>query len=259
MKRFVLVVTHFLSLIPLAVASAGQTTTQASATQSTAPTWERPRFAERASERAEMVDSQFTPPRAVPVTDPAVLDAMCQVPRHLFVPPAMQPVAYADRPLPIGHGQTISQPYIVALMTQCLKVKPGDKVLEIGTGSGYQAAVLSELTPHVFTVEIVGALAEAAVKRLKDLGYATVQVRAADGYYGWKEHAPYDAIIVTCAATHVPRPLFEQLKPGGILCIPIGRVWDIQRLVVVEKTAEGKVRSRSLLGVAFVPLTGRHN
>ncbi len=211
--------------------------------------WDRPRFKEKQKERDRMVDTQMRD-----VADKKVLQAMRDVPRHKFMPDKIQSYAYTDRPLSIGHGQTISQPYIVAYMTEQLALRPGDKVLEIGTGSGYQAAVLSELTPKVFSIEIIKKLAEPAAKRLKDLGYKTIKTKHADGYHGWKEHAPFDAIIVTCAATHVPPPLVEQLKEGGRMCIPVGGRFSFQELVFVKKK-DGKVRSRSLMGVRFVPLT----
>jgi protein-L-isoaspartate(D-aspartate) O-methyltransferase len=159
--------------------------------------------------------------------------------------------------LPIGYGQTISQPYIVALMTELLEAQAGDKVLEIGTGSGYQAAVLNELTPRVYTIEIVKPLYERAVKRLDKLGYKTIQTRLADGYDGWKEHAPFDGIIVTCAAGHVPPPLWEQLKEGGRMVIPVGGVYETQRLLVLTKQEGGKRQSRNVLPVRFVPMTGK--
>lgn len=186
----------------------------------------------------------------------AVLEAMREVPRHLFVPADQLGAAYADAPLPIGYGQTISQPYVVALMTELLDLKPGDKVLEIGTGSGYQAAVLSELTPCVYTIEIIPELARQAAERLQKLGYRTIEPRQGDGYHGWKEHAPFDAIIVTAAAGHVPPPLIEQLKPGGRIVIPIGGVYETQNLVVVTKDLDGRLRTRSVLPVTFVPMTG---
>ncbi len=189
------------------------------------------------------------------VSSAAVLEAMRKVPRHEFVPQPLQHRAYDDNPLPIGHGQTISQPYIVGYMTQALALKAGDRVLEIGTGSGYQAAVLAELTPHVYTIEIIKALGEEAAARLKRLGYKTVEVKVADGYFGWEEKGPFDAIIVTCAAGSVPPPLLKQLKPGGRMCIPVGPPGLFQDLVLVTKDAEGKVRTESLMGVAFVPLT----
>jgi protein-L-isoaspartate(D-aspartate) O-methyltransferase len=213
------------------------------------PVWERPRFEERQSERDHMVKTQMRD-----VKDEKVLEAMRNVPRHKFVPKYHQSSAYSDRPLSIGHGQTISQPYIVAYMTEALKLKPGHKVLEIGTGSAYQAAILSEITPHVYSIEIVKPLAESAKKRLKDLGYKTVETIYADGYHGWKKHAPFDAIIVTCAATHVPPPLFAQLKEGGRMCIPVGGRFSFQELLVVEKK-DGRALSKSVMGVVFVPLT----
>jgi len=217
------------------------------------PEWGRPRFAQRRAERERMVRTQIV---RRDVTDPAVVEAMRNVPRHLFVPAGVRDDAYGDYPLPIGHGQTISQPYIVAFMTQLLDLKPGDRVLEIGTGSAYQAAVLSEITPHVFTIEIVKPLAEAAAARLDSLGYKTVRVKQGDGYYGWPEHGPFDAIIVTAAAGHVPPPLTEQLKPGGRMVIPLGGVYDVQQLVLITKDREGTARARSLLPVRFVPMTG---
>ena len=187
--------------------------------------------------------------------DRRVMNVMRTVPRHLFVPEDLRSAAYANRPLPIGHGQTISQPYIVALMTDLLRVEPTDVVLEVGTGSGYQAAVLSPLVKQVHTVEIIAPLARQASARLQSLGYRNVTVRHADGYNGWKEAAPYDAIIVTAAATHIPPPLVQQLKPGGRMIIPVGAPFATQSLMVVEKTAAGKVRTRSVLPVTFVPLT----
>lgn len=185
--------------------------------------------------------------------DRPVLDAMRQVPRHLFVPEQVRAHAYENRPLPIGHEATISQPYIVALMTDLLEVRPGDKVLEVGTGSGYQAAILSRLTDQVFSIEIVSALAERAARQLAELGYA-VTVRAGDGYAGWPEHAPFDRIIVTAGADHIPQPLVDQLRPGGRMVIPVGRNDDLQ-LTLVTKDARGRVRTRRLLAVRFVPLT----
>jgi protein-L-isoaspartate(D-aspartate) O-methyltransferase len=216
-------------------------------------TWERPRFQERKAERLRMVAGQI---EARGVKDGAVVEAMREVPRHRFVPDNRQGAAYADGPQPIGYGQTISQPYVVALMTELLNLKPGDRVLEIGTGSGYQAAVLSELTPCVYTVEILPELAQQAADRLRKLGYKTVETRQSDGYYGWKEHAPFDAIIVTAAAGHVPPPLIEQLKPGGRIVVPIGGVYETQDLVVVTKDMDGRLRTRSVLPVTFVPMTG---
>ena len=188
--------------------------------------------------------------------DPRVMEAMATVPRHEFVPPAETAHAYENRPLPIGHGQTISQPYIVALMTDLLAVEPADAVLEIGTGSGYQAAILSALAQTVYTIEIIPALETSAAARLKRLGYANVATRLGDGYYGWDEHAPFDGIIVTAAASHIPPPLIAQLKPGGRMVIPIGSPFLTQQLMLVEKRLDGQLRTRQLLPVRFVPLTG---
>jgi len=190
--------------------------------------------------------------------DPAVMAAMGKVPRHLFVPVELMGVAYANRPLPIGHGQTISQPYIVAVMTDLLKIGKDDRVLEVGTGSGYQAAVLAELAKNVYTIEIIEALGVTAKSRLKLNGYHNVHVRIGDGYYGWQEHAPYDAIMVTAAAGHVPPPLIQQLKPGGRMMIPVGSRFMVQQLVLVEKTLQGTLTTRQIMPVRFVPLTGRH-
>jgi protein-L-isoaspartate(D-aspartate) O-methyltransferase len=188
--------------------------------------------------------------------DARVLAAMRSVPRHRFVPDASSYFAYSNGPVPIGHGQTVSQPYMVALMTDLLEPEPDDVMLEIGTGSGYQAAVLSRVVKKVYSVENIGALARDAAARLRDLGYDNVEVRNSDGYYGWPEHAPYDGIIVTAAAPHVPQPLVEQLKPGARLIIPVGGEFFGQILLLVEKTADGKLRQTDVLEVAFVPLTG---
>jgi protein-L-isoaspartate(D-aspartate) O-methyltransferase len=179
---------------------------------------------------------------------------MRSVPRHAFVPAAIGDQAYDDTPLPIGHGQTISQPYIVALMTEHLRLPAGGRVLEIGTGSGYQAAVLAHLTPHVFTMEIVEVLAREAANRLRAQGYDSVQVRRGDGHRGWPEQSPFDAIIVTCAPESLPQPLWEQLKPGGRIVIPIGPVDRVQRLVVVSKTPDGQRRTETVTDVRFVPM-----
>jgi protein-L-isoaspartate(D-aspartate) O-methyltransferase len=189
---------------------------------------------------------------------PQVAEALRKVPRHEFVSEEQRSYAYDNRPLPIGHGQTISQPYIVAIMTELLDLHPGAKVLEIGTGSAYQAAVLSEIAADVYTIEIVPPLAEAAQQRLQRLGYGNVHTRTGDGYYGWQEAAPFDAIVVTAAASHIPPPLIKQLKPGGRMLIPVGDRFNVQQLVLVEKDANGKVITRQLLPVAFVPLTGDH-
>ncbi|MDX1432675.1 MAG: protein-L-isoaspartate(D-aspartate) O-methyltransferase [Gammaproteobacteria bacterium] len=190
---------------------------------------------------------------------PEVMEVMGRVPRHRFVPDKLLEVAYVNRPLPIGHGQTISQPYIVALMTELLEVDRGDRILEVGTGSAYQAAVLAELVAEVYTMEIIEPLAQAARARLEELGYANVEVSAADGYYGWPEHAPFDGIIVTAAASHIPPPLVEQLKPGGRMVIPVGARFAVQHLLVVHKRADGEVQVRQVLPVRFVPLTGGHD
>jgi protein-L-isoaspartate(D-aspartate) O-methyltransferase len=190
--------------------------------------------------------------------DPKVMDAMRKVPRHEFVPRQERREAYENRPLPIGHGQTISQPYIVALMTDLLEPKRQHKVLEVGTGSGYQAAILAELAAEVFTIEIIEPLGNVAKERLKQLNYKNVHVRIGDGYYGWEEHGPFDGIVVTAAASHIPPPLIQQLKPGGRMVIPVGSRFMVQQLVVVEKDAKGKLTTRQILPVRFVPLTGTH-
>jgi protein-L-isoaspartate(D-aspartate) O-methyltransferase len=178
------------------------------------------------------------------------------VPRHEFVPAALRGEAYANHPLPIGAGQTISQPYIVAIMTHLLRVGPGDKVYELGTGSGYQAAVLGEMGVEVYSVEIVPELAERARETLRRLGFANVKVRAGDGYLGWPEAAPFDGIIVTAAADHVPKPLIDQLAPEGRLVMPVGVSGWIQQLVVMEKTPAGTLKRKEVLPVRFVPVTG---
>ncbi|MFO7850608.1 MAG: protein-L-isoaspartate(D-aspartate) O-methyltransferase [Spirochaetia bacterium] len=190
------------------------------------------------------------------VSDPRVLEAMRSTPRHLFVPENRRNQAYQDRPLPIGHGQTISQPYIVAFMTETLQLEEGDKVLEIGTGSGYQAAVLAELTREVYSIEIIDGLAERGEKALREAGYDYVQVKKGDGYYGWESHAPFDAVIVTAAAGHIPPPLIEQLKKGGRMVIPVGGVYQTQVLMLVKKDMEGEISTERLMTVRFVPMTG---
>jgi protein-L-isoaspartate(D-aspartate) O-methyltransferase len=204
----------------------------------------------RADERERMVARQIV---ARGVTDARVLEAMRKVERHLFVPEALRAEAYADRALPIAHGQTISQPYIVALMTELAALRPTARVLEVGTGSGYQAAVLAVLVREVYTIEIVEPLAAEARERLRRLGHANVFVRAGDGYRGWPEKAPFDAILVTAAPPEIPAPLLEQLAPGGRLVAPVGR--DRQELVVVERTERGLSR-RAVIPVTFVPMTG---
>ena len=187
-----------------------------------------------------------------------VLATIGRVERHRFVPPGQAAHAYENRPLPIGHGQTISQPYIVALMTELAEPDADDVVLEVGTGSGYQAAVLAELVDHVYSIEIIEALATSAGERLKRLGYDNVTTKLGDGYYGWEEHAPFDSIIVTAAASHVPPPLIEQLKPGGRMVIPVGAQFMTQLLLLLEKDADGKIVTRQIGAVRFVPLTGEH-
>lgn len=205
-----------------------------------------------ASQRQHMVDLQL---QARDIDDPKVLEVMANVPRHEFVPDDLRARAYADSPLPIGHGQTISQPYIVAFMSQKLAPRPQDRVLEIGTGSGYQAAVLAGLVKHVYTIEIVEPLARRAAETLGRLGYDNVTVKAGDGYRGWKEHAPFDAVIVTCAPDHIPQPLIEQLAEGGRMIIPVGERFGVQELHLLRKT-EGKVKREAVLPVRFVPMTG---
>jgi len=190
--------------------------------------------------------------------DERVMTAMLTVPRHEFVPAEQRAYAYENRPLPIGHGQTISQPYIVALMTDLLEVTKESKVLEIGTGSGYQAAVAAQLVKTVYTIEIVEPLSTQADARFSKLKYENIINRAGDGYYGWREYGPFDAIIVTAAASHVPPPLVRQLKPGGRMVIPVGSRFQTQQLLLVTKDDEDIVRTRQILPVRFVPLTGRH-
>lgn len=211
-------------------------------------------FSQRLPEREEMVRTQLKGPGRTTITDKAVLGAMLRVPRHAFVPPSERKYAYWDSPVPIGYGQTISQPYIVALMTQALEIKAGMKVLEVGTGSGYQAAVLAEITPEVWTIEIIKPLFEKARQSLANLGYNTVRTVQADGYYGSGENAPFDRIIVTCAALHVPSPLLEQLKPGGKMVIPVGGGIEVQRLLLITKDEAGRRTSQTLSLVRFVPL-----
>jgi protein-L-isoaspartate(D-aspartate) O-methyltransferase len=198
-----------------------------------------------------MLDEQI---RSRGVTNPLVLEAMGKVPRERFVPADQASRAYADTPLPIGQGQTISQPYIVAYMTEVLDVAPGHKVLEIGTGSGYQAAILGELAPDVYTIEIVPELAQRAADTLESLGYTGVHVRAGDGYAGWPEAAPFDRIMVTAAPEEIPQPLLDQLATGGRLVLPVGAQGETQWITIVEKTAEGLVERRTI-PVQFVPFT----
>jgi protein-L-isoaspartate(D-aspartate) O-methyltransferase len=206
-----------------------------------------------ASLRQQMVREQIAGPGRG-ITNATVLNAMGKVPRHEFVPETQRPHAYEDRPLPIGHGQTISQPFIVALMTEKLEPHPTDRVLEIGTGSGYQAAVLAEIVREVYTIEIVAPLAERAAVDLKRLGYTNLFVRAGDGYLGWPEAAPFDAIIVTCAPEQIPRPLAAQLKDGGRMIIPVGSLHD-QQLVLLRKRGD-QLQESAVIPVRFVPMTG---
>ena len=200
--------------------------------------------------RERMVETQI---KARGVKDPRVLSAMAKVERHIFVPKELQSSAYADQPLPIGEGQTISQPYIVAFMTELLDLKGTEKVLEIGTGSGYQAAILAELAREVYTIEIIESLGVSAQKRLQALGYRNIRVKVGDGYAGWPEVAPFDAIIVTCAPDHIPRPLMEQLKEGGRMVVPVGGYSQALRKIVKQP---GKVESTDVLPVIFVPMSG---
>ncbi|MGH7545788.1 MAG: protein-L-isoaspartate(D-aspartate) O-methyltransferase [Gemmatimonadota bacterium] len=204
-----------------------------------------------AAVRERMVERQVA---ARDVRDSATLAALRSVPRHEFVPDRYRNAAYDDRPLPIGLGQTISQPYIVGYMTERLRLEPSDRVLEVGTGSGYQAAVLAEIVDSVYTIEIFGELARAAETRLGRLGYGNVRVRHADGFYGWPQAAPFDAVIVTAAAGHIPPSLVEQLRPGGRMMIPVGSVHGVQTLILVQKAEDGTVATESLLPVRFVPL-----
>ena len=189
------------------------------------------------------------------ITDPDVLDSMVSVPRHEFVKPGLQKKAYRDRPLPIGFGQTISQPYIVALMTQLLNVDKDSRVLEIGTGSGYQAAILARIVKAVFTIEIVEPLYQQSQKVIDRLGYQNIHTMNADGYFGWEAQAPFDAIIVTCASDFIPPPLIKQLKKGGRMCIPVGPPFKVQHLILVEKEKTGAVTTQIIASVRFVPLT----
>ena len=191
----------------------------------------------------------------IPVGVLAVLAAIANVPRHRFVPPRLAAQAYANRPLAIGHGQTISQPFIVALMTQLIDPKPTDRVLEIGTGSGYQAAVLAKLVARVYTIEIVRPLGERAAELLRELGFANVEVRIGDGYLGWPEAAPFDAIVVTAAPDRMPQPLIDQLAPGGRLIAPVGPQGETQNLLLMRKDPDGRTVTRNVLPVRFVPLT----
>ena len=217
------------------------------------PLHKHPAFKERIKERARMVKTQI---EARDVKDPNVLKAMRTVPRHAFIPKSGQRYAYADHPLPIGYDQTISQPYIVAFMTEALRLDPNSVVFEIGTGSGYQAAVCAEICREVYTIEIVEELAKTAKTRLKELGYPNVHVKAGDAFFGWPEHAPFDAIIGTAAAGRIPDPLIEQLKIGGRMILPYGSPYGFQYLVLITKDKEGKLHSKKVMPVRFVPMTG---
>lgn len=203
------------------------------------------------SKRLAMVREQI---EAREINNPAVLNALKTVPRHRFVPGRYEPYAYQDSPLPIGYGQTISQPFIVAYMTELIAPQPGDKILELGTGSGYQAAILAQIVDQVYSIEIVPQLAQRTAKLLGELGYTNIHSKQGDGYFGWPEQAPFDAIVVTAAAPYVPPPLLEQLKAGGKMVIPVGTPFRTQNLLLVEKTAAGKIHTRNLLPVRFVPL-----
>lgn len=214
-------------------------------------------YNERLSERRALVRSITAGTGADPlaISDEHVIRAMLETPRHRFVPPEEQAAAYEDRPLSIGHGQTISQPYIVAFMTQAARIRPGAIVLEVGTGSGYGAAVLARIAAEVYTIEIIPELAQSASERLETIGFDNVHVRAGDGYRGWPDKAPFDAIVVTAAPEHVPQPLIQQLAVGGRLVIPVGPEGGVQQLKVITKTAEGVV-TEDVLPVRFVPMTG---
>ncbi len=217
------------------------------------PVRQLPRSEDRSYERDQMLRHQIT---SRDITDESVLRAMRNVPRHWFVPDDVIDHAYEDRPLPIGHRQTISQPYVVAFMTEALRIEAQSKVLEVGTGSGYQAAVLSEITPHVFTIEIVEPLGKRAMETFESRGYTDIQTRIGDGYRGWPEEAPFDAIIVTCAPGRVPPQLIEQLKPGGRLCIPVTERNQVQWLQLIEKDESGELKVERTMPVRFVPMTG---
>lgn len=216
-----------------------------------------PSFSERVAERERLVKRDIENYPFQPVKDPLVLKAMRRVPRHVFVPDAYSAAAYRNSPLAIGYDQTISQPVIVAHMTELLQLEPDHRVLEIGTGSGYQAAVLGELCDAVYTIEIVPPLGMKAEKLLKELGYTNIHVRIGDGYGGWPEFAPFDGIIVTCAPEKIPQPLIDQLKPGGRIVIPVGGQFETQYLVVVTKDPKGRVRTKNHYPVRFVPMTGK--
>lgn len=214
-------------------------------------------LAKKQQQMIDDIESEVTLTRHMTGRDnlaPRVMAAMGEVPRDAFVPSSLKHAAFSNGPLPIGHGQTISQPYIVALMTDMLQLQPEDRVLEIGTGSGYQTAILSQLARQVYSVEVVPELSKNAQDIFQQLGYENIHIRIGNGYEGWAEHAPYDGIIVTAAASHVPPALIEQLKPGGRLVIPVGEPYSYQELILVEKDQQGDVHTQDILGVAFVPL-----
>ena len=240
--RAVLIISIFLLFQAAAVFGAGRQPT----TDSIQP------VEDRSAERRSMVSDQL---KSRDIRDPAVLSAMARVPRHLFIPDEYRHLAYADRPVLIGEGQTISQPYIVALMTQLLELEETDRILEIGTGSGYQAAVLAETAGEVFSVEIKPVLYERAAETLTTVGYDSVHLLSGDGYFGWEEHAPFDGIMITAAANHVPPPLLDQLKPDGVLVMPLGDPLGYQLLIRVTRTDDDYILEQ-ITGVMFVPMTG---
>lgn len=220
---------------------------------------DHPAFSERVEEREQMVREGIENYPYNPVKNPEVLQAMRQVPRHIFVPEEFRDLAYLNSPLQIGYNQTISQPFIVAHMTELLEIQPDDRILEIGTGSGYQAAVLGELCNQVYTIEIVVPLGRKAEKLLKELGYNQVHVRIGNGYDGWTEEAPFNKIIVTCAPDQIPQPLLDQLAPGGRMVIPVGGQFETQYMVEVRKDKKGHISQKEHYPVRFVPMTGKSN
>ena len=245
-KRFHLVIPLVVTVL---VSACGPVSTPEAQTPTESLVEDEYRFTE---ERLQLVESGIV---GLGIESDVVIEAMRTVPRHRFVPAQYLPQAYANHPLPIGYGQTISQPYIVALMTEALEIEPGDRILEIGTGSGYQAAVLEEVGAEVYSIEIIKPLADSAAELLAELGYDGIQVKNADGYFGWEEYAPFDSIIVTAAPDHVPRPLIEQLKVGGLLVIPVGPVGGYQELWKIQRVGEEQLQTTSLGGVRFVPFT----
>ncbi|HNS22450.1 MAG TPA: protein-L-isoaspartate(D-aspartate) O-methyltransferase [Sedimentisphaerales bacterium] len=234
----------------MASSSAGEEALPAGSVQ----TERHPAFVERIEERERMVATQIA---ARAIRDPRVLQAMRTVPRHAFVPAPQRALAYADHPLPIGHDQTISQPYVVAFMTEALALDPHSVVLEIGAGSGYQAAVCAEIAREVYSIEILEPLAKSAAQVLASLGYANVHIRTGDGYYGWPEAGPFDAIIGTAAALEVPPPLVAQLKPGGRMILPVEGQYGLQNLILLTKDEQGQLHRDAVMPVRFVPMTGR--